>query len=156
MNEEDYMRLALKEAEKAAKEDEVPVGAVIVKDGAVIAKAHNKKVHHNLATDHAELIVIQKAEKKLNNWCLDDCDLYVTLEPCMMCTGVIQQARIRRLYYGTSDPKGGCINSLIDIKQIPRLNIYPKELHTGLLQNECSQILKDFFSKKRKQKQNKR
>lgn len=146
------MRLALEEAKKAKAIDEVPIGAVIVKDGEVIASGFNMKEHLNQANAHAEFLAMMEAEKKLNTWCLDECDLYVTLEPCMMCTGMLQQSRIRRLYYGTSDPKGGTVESLVHIKSIPRLNVYPKEIYTGILQDECAQILKDFFREKREQK----
>ena len=146
------MRLALKEAEKARDIDEVPIGAVIVRNDEVIAKTHNLKEKNQIVTAHAEILAIQKASEKLGTWCLQDCDLYVTLEPCMMCTGAIELARINRLYYGTSDPKGGCTETLIHVKQIPHLNTYPKEIHSGILQNECSEILKDFFRKKRKMK----
>lgn len=144
--------MALKEAEKARDIDEVPIGAVIVQNGEVIAKAHNFKEKNQVVTAHAEVLAIQKASRKLGTWCLQDCDLYVTLEPCMMCTGAIELARIHRLYYGTTDPKGGCVNTLVNVKKIPHLNTYPKEIHAGILQNECSQILKDFFRKKREMK----
>lgn len=150
MTQDDYMKLALKEAKKAYEIDEVPIGAIIVRNNEVIAKAHNMKEHHQMASAHAEVLAIQKACEVLGTWCLEDCDLYVTLEPCMMCTGLIVHSRIRRLYYGTSDPKGGCIESLIYIKQIPLLKTYPKEIYAGIFQEECSQILKDFFQKKRK------
>lgn len=144
------MRLALKEAEKARKMDEVPVGAVIVRNGEVIAKAHNLREKKQQAYAHAEFLAIEKASKKLGTWCLDDCDLYVTLEPCMMCTGAISLARINHLYYGTSDPKGGTIQSLIQIKNIRHIGTYPKEITTGILQPECSSILTEFFREKRK------
>ena len=106
-----YMKQALKEAEKARAKDEVPVGAVIVKDGKIIARAHNLREKNQQANAHAEMLAIQKASRKLGTWCLDECDLYVTLEPCMMCTGAIIHSRIRNLYYGTKDPKGGAIDS---------------------------------------------
>lgn len=146
-----YMGLALKEAEKARKIDEVPVGAVIVKDGKVIARAHNLKEKQMLATSHAELLAIQKASKKLDNYYLNDCDLYVTLEPCMMCTGAIILSRVRTLYYGTSDPKGGCTDTLIDIKTIKGLNRHPNVV-SGIRREECSSILSEFFREKRRKK----
>lgn len=105
------MKEALKQAARAKEKDEVPVGAVIVKDDVIIARAHNLKEHKQKATAHAEVLAIEKATKKLGTWCLQDCDLYVTLEPCMMCTGAIELSRIRRLYYGTSDPKGGAVRT---------------------------------------------
>ncbi len=144
-----YMRLALKEAQKAREMDEVPVGAVIVKDGEVIAKAHNLKEKKKQAYAHAEFLAIEKAGKKLGTWCLDECDLYVTLEPCMMCMGNIILSRVRNLYYGTPDPKGGMVHSLIDIGQIRGLNHHPK-ITSGILREECSTILSDFFREKRK------
>jgi len=145
---EDYMRIALKEAAKAAEMDEVPVGAVIVRDGKVVAKAHNLKEKNIQATHHAELLCIQKACRKLQNWCLDDCDLYVTLEPCMMCTGAITLSRIRHVYYGTTDPKGGCVDTLIHVKEIPHNHHF--EVTSGILQPECAEILTSFFREKRK------
>ena len=148
-NHEYYMRLALKEEEKARMIDEVPVGAVIVQDGKVIARAHNLKEKNKQAYAHAEFLAIQKASKKLGTWCLDDCDLYVTLEPCMMCTGAIILSRVRNLYYGTKDPKGGAVDSLIQIKQISHLNHHPAVV-SEILQPECSRILTDFFREKRK------
>ena len=149
INHEKYMRAALKEAEKARDMDEVPVGAVIVREGKIIARAHNLKEKNKQAYAHAEFLAVQKASRKLGTWCLDDCDLYVTLEPCMMCTGAVILSRIRHLYYGTADPKGGMVNSLIDIKQIPNINHHPL-VTTGILKEECSKILTDFFREKRK------
>ncbi len=148
---EKYMRLALKEAAKAELMDEVPIGAVIIKDGKVIARAHNLKEKNNQATHHAEMLVIQKASKKIGTLYLKDCDLYVTLEPCMMCMGACVLSRVRHIYYGTSDPKGGAIESVIQFKEIKRLNHYP-EITSYILKEECSQILKDFFKKKREEK----
>ena len=144
------MRIALAEAEKARKADEVPVGCVIVRDGEIIAKAHNLREKKQQACAHAEFLAIQKASRKLQTWCLNDCDLYVTLEPCMMCTGVIGLSRVRKLYYGTPDPKGGTIDTLIQVKEIPHIRTYPKEVISGVLQQECSAILSDFFREKRK------
>ena len=147
---EDYMRLALKEAEKARAIDEVPVGAVIVKDGKVIARAHNLREKDQQASAHAELLAIRKASKKLNDWCLKDCDLYVTLEPCMMCAGAISLSRIHHLYYGTADPKGGAVESRIQLPDIPHIGVYPKRITSGILKEECSEILSSFFREKRK------
>lgn len=144
------MKEALKEARKAEKLDEVPIGAVIVKDDVIIARAHNLKKKKQKATAHAEVLAIEKAEKKLGTWCLQDCDLYVTLEPCMMCTGAIALSRIRTLYYGTSDPKGGTVRTLVDIKSIPHLNTYPKEIVSDILHDECAEILTSFFREKRR------
>ena len=142
------MELAYKEAQKAFKEDEVPVGCVIVRDDVVIAKAHNRKEHKNCAIFHAEIECLTRAVKKLNNWNLKGCDLYVTLEPCMMCTGAIVNSRIDRIFYGCKDPKGGALVSNIRFKRIRNLNHYP-EIKGGIMKEECSQILKEFFKAKR-------
>ena len=150
MLEEKFMEAALKEAQKAYEKLEVPVGCVIVRNGEIISRAHNLREKNQQANAHAEMLAIQKASKKLGTWCLQDCDLYVTLEPCMMCTGVIGHARIKRLIYGTADPKGGTIDTLIRIKEIPHLKTYPKEIVSGVLQPECSEILSSFFREKRK------
>ncbi len=102
----------------------------------------------NQAYAHAEMIAIQKAAEVKGNWCLNDCDLYVTLEPCMMCTGIINLSRIRSVYYGTTDPKGGCLETVIDLKKINRLNHYPN-IVGSILQKECAEILTNYFRKKR-------
>ncbi len=149
------MEKALKEAEKAAGMDEVPVGAVIVRDGKIIARAHNLREKNQQASAHAEMLAIQKASRKLGTWCLDDCDLYVTLEPCMMCTGAIILSRIRTLYYGTADPKGGAIESLVQIRTIKRLNHHP-QIESGILREPSSTILTEFFREKRKKPKRKR
>lgn len=146
---ETFMRIALEEAKKARELDEVPVGAVIVRDGKIISKAHNLRERNQQASAHAESLAIAKASRKLKTWCLDDCDLYVTLEPCMMCTGNIILSRIRNLYYGTADPKGGAVDSIIHIKEIKKLNHHPR-VFPGIIQPECAAILTDFFREKRK------
>ena len=142
------MKLAYKEALKAFEEDEVPVGCVIVKDDKVIARAHNRKEKKNCAIFHAEIECINKATKKLNNWNLKGCELYVTLEPCMMCTGAIVNSRIDKIYYGCKDPKGGALVSNINLMDIKNLNHYP-ETEGGLMEKECSELLKKFFRNKR-------
>lgn len=147
--DEKFMALALKEAEKARKIDEVPVGAVIVLNGEVIARAYNKREQNNDPLGHAEIRAIKKASKKLNNWRLVDCELYVTLEPCLMCTGAIINSRIKRVIYGTSDPKGGAIESSLNLMDIKNINHYP-EITKNVLQKECSEILKNYFKNKRK------
>ncbi len=147
MYKQEYMDLALKEAKKAYKEDEVPIGCVIVKDDIVIAKAHNKKVKKNDATAHSEIECIKKASKHLNNWHLDDCDMYVTLEPCLMCGGAIVNSRIKNVYYGAKDLKGGSFGSNIDIKDIKNINHYPNEVFVQSL--ESIELLKSFFKSKR-------
>ena len=148
MTKEDYMRLALKEAHKAKEKDEVPVGAIIVLNDVVIAKGHNLREHKQLPTAHAEIVAIEKAAKKLGTWHLDECDLYVTLEPCMMCIGAINQARIRNVYYGTRDDKFGAVDSMLSYKTIKGMNKHPKT-EGGILQRQCAEILSEFFKEKR-------
>ncbi len=142
------MKMAYKEALKAAEEDEVPVGCVIVKDNKVLARTHNRKEKKQNATRHAEIEAIDKAAKKLGNWYLEDCDLYVTLEPCMMCTGAIVNSRIRKVVFATRDPKGGSFKSVFDLYELKGINHYP-EMSEGCMKEECSQLLKDYFRKKR-------
>ena len=143
------MEFAYKQAQIAFKQDEVPIGCVIVKDDKVIAKAHNKKVKKNSAIFHAEIECINKATKKLNDWYLKGCDMYVTLEPCMMCTGAIINSRIDNVCFACKDPKGGALVSNIKINKIKNLNHYPNVTH-GTMEKECSQLLKEFFKNKRK------
>lgn len=142
------MEAAYIQAKLAYQEDEVPVGCVIVKDSKIIAKAHNKKEKKNCAIFHAEIECINKATKKLDNWNLKGCEIYITLEPCMMCTGAIINSRIDKIYFACKDPKGGAIVSNIDMKNIKNLNHYP-EFEQGLMEEECSKLLKDFFKAKR-------
>ena len=143
-----FMNEAYKEAKKAFAEDEVPVGCVIVKDDRIIARAHNRKEKRNCALYHAEIECIKKATRKLDNWNLKGSDMYVTLEPCMMCTGAIVNSRIDRIFFGCRDPKGGALVSNIDLLQIKNINHYP-QIKGGIMEEECSQILKDFFRNKR-------
>ncbi len=148
-----FMKEALKEAKRAYKKDETPVGAVIVKDGTIIARAHNEKELKSDPTLHAEISAIRKACKKLGDWRLNDCDLYVTLEPCAMCAGAIIQARVGRLFIGTPDPKAGAVGSVVDLLGVQEFN-HRVEVSFGLLEEECSVILKDFFRELRKRKNN--
>ncbi len=141
------MDIAIKEAKKAYLEDEVPIGCVLVKDDQVIAKAHNKKVKKNDATAHAEIECIKKASKKINNWHLDDMDMYVTLEPCLMCGGAIVNSRIKNVYYGAKDKKGGSFGSNLDIKTIKNINHYPNSEFVE--SSEAINLLKNFFKSKR-------
>jgi len=145
------MKEALKEAKKAYKKEEAPIGAVIVKDGVVIARAHNEKELKKDPTLHAEITAIRKACKKLGTWRLNGCDMYVTLEPCAMCAGAIIQARIDRLFIGTPDPKAGAVGSVVDLLGIQKFN-HKVEVSYGLLEEECSNILKDFFRELRQKK----
>ncbi|HPA53490.1 MAG TPA: tRNA adenosine(34) deaminase TadA [Bacillota bacterium] len=142
------MRKALEEAEKAFDKDEVPVGAVIVRKGEIIAAAHNCREILKDATAHAEILAIKEACEALGGWRLIDCDMYVTLEPCVMCSGAILQARIERLYIGAMDPKGGAAGSMLNLFEDYHFN-HRTEVIKGILEEECSQILKDFFKKKR-------
>jgi tRNA(adenine34) deaminase len=139
-----YMGEALKEAQKAFDKGEIPVGAVIVKDGRIISRGHNEKELKYDATLHAEITAIKKACRKLTSWRLNDCDMYVTLEPCAMCAGALIQSRIRALYIGTPDPKAGAVGSVIDILAVEDFN-HMIEVIYGVLQEECSAILKNFF-----------
>ncbi len=148
MDKIQYMRLALKEAQKAEKIDEVPIGAIIVKDGKVIARAHNKKESKNQATRHAEIEAIEKATKKVNNWWLEDCDMYVTLEPCAMCAGALINSRLRAVYYGAHDKKAGCCGSLYNLPTDSRFN-HRLTVEGGILEEECASILTNYFRKKR-------
>ena len=152
MNEENFMREALKEAEKAYKKEEIPVGAVIVKNGKIIARAHNLREKKQSAVAHAEILAIEKANKKLNSWRLVDCDMYVTLEPCTMCMGAIISSRIRNLYIGTLDPKTGACGSFVDLSKL-KYN-HTVNIHKGILKEECEYIIKDFFKNLRKKKNN--
>lgn len=147
--DEKYMKLALKEAKKAALIDEVPVGALIVCDGKIIARAFNKRETTNDPLGHAELLAIKKASKKLNTWRLTNCELYVTLEPCAMCAGAIMWSRFKRVVYGASDPKGGAIGETFNLFNEKIVNHVP-EITTGVLKNECSAIIQEFFRLKRK------
>lgn len=142
------MRKALEEAQKAFEKDEVPVGAVIVRDGDIIASAHNCRELSKDASAHAEMLAIREACEALGSWRLLDCDMYVTLEPCPMCSGAILQARVKKLYIGAMDPKGGAAGSILNLFEDYHFN-HETEVVKGILQAECSQILKDFFKRKR-------
>ncbi len=151
MNEEEYMKIALNEAKKAYNKLEVPVGAIIVKDGKIIAKAYNEKEKRKDTTKHAEILAIQKASKKLKTWRLYDCDMYVTLEPCSMCAGALIQARIRKVYIGTMDEKTGACGSVLNLLEDYKFN-HKVEVQYGICKNDCEKILKDFFKYLRKSK----
>ncbi len=142
------MKLALKEAHKAAAIDEVPVGAVIVCDGKVIARGFNKREINNDPLGHAEMIAIRKASKKLNNWRLINCELYVTVEPCAMCAGAIMWSRLKKVVYGTSDPKGGAMGEIFNLFDEKIVNHVP-EIKSGVLASECKELIQTFFRKKR-------
>ncbi len=146
------MLQALKEAQKAALKDEVPIGCVIVKDNKIIARGHNLREKENQVISHAEINAIKKANRKLNSWRLENCDIYITLEPCLMCTGAIIQARIRKIYFGAYDLKGGALGSSINALDAKNINHHP-EIVKEVLINECSLLLSDFFKKKRMKKE---
>lgn len=154
MNEK-YMRLAIKEAYKAWEKDEVPIGAVIVKDNKVIARGHNLRESKQISTAHAEIIAIEKACKKVGSWRLEGCTLYVTLEPCAMCTGATILSRIDKVVYGAKDPKGGCIESCVQLYKQQGFNHYPT-FESGILEEECSNMLSEFFANKRIEKKKNR
>ena len=144
-----YMKAALKEAEKARTKDEVPIGCVIVLNNKIIAKAHNIRESKQNPIGHAEILAIQKASKKLNSWRLENCEMYVTIEPCIMCSGAIIQSRIKRVVYGAPDIKGGAFGSSINILEASNINHHP-EVVKGVLEDECSSIIKNYFNNKRK------
>lgn len=148
-----FMRLALTEARKAVLKGEVPVGAVLVKNGRVLARGHNRPVATLDPTAHAEIVVIRKAARKAGNYRLTGCTLYVTVEPCPMCLGAIIQARIKRVVFGTEDPKAGAVVSRLKFK-LSEANHHPL-LASGICREECGQILKEFFQHKRQQKKKK-
>lgn len=149
--QEKFMKVAINQALKALEEDEVPIGACIVLDGKVIARAHNATEKTQDATSHAELLVIKKACKKLKSWRLDDAELYVTVEPCSMCAGAIANARIKKVYFGAYEEKSGCAQSLYPILSNNGLN-HSVEAEGGINQEYCSKLLKDYFKSKRKKK----
>ncbi len=142
------MKIALAQAKKAAAEDEVPVGAVVVKEGKILAKAHNLKEKKGMATRHAEIVAIERAAKKTGNWWLENCDIFVTLEPCAMCAGAMINSRIRKLYFGAWDPKYGCCGSIYDLPADKRFN-HNFETEGGVMQAECAAELTQYFKRKR-------
>ncbi len=146
-NDIKYMQIALDEARVAAAEGEIPVGAVIVKDGEIIATAHNNREATGDATGHAELLAIRRACEALGGWHLEKCTLYVTLEPCPMCMGAIINSRLGRVVFGAKDAKAGACGSVIDLRSYP-LNHKPQVEH-GFMKEECASVLSDFFKSKR-------
>lgn len=148
MTDEEFMRLALVEAEKALAHDDVPIGAVVVRDGSVVAAAGNERELRRDPTAHAELLALRAAADKLGTWRLEDSTMYVTLEPCPMCAGALVLARIARLVYGPQDPRAGAAYSLYNIPQDPRLN-HNLEITPGVLAEECAEVLTAFFKGRR-------
>ena len=146
-----FMKEALREAQKAYDKNEIPVGAVIVKDNKIIARAHNIKEEKNDTTKHAEIIAIQKASKKLGSWRLLNCEMYVTLEPCSMCAGALIQARLKKVHIGTMDAKTGACGSVLNLLEDYKFN-HNVEIEKGIMKEECENILKKFFKKLREEK----
>lgn len=143
------MRLALREAERAAREGEVPVGAVVVQGDRLVARAHNRPVHLKDPSAHAEILALRRAARKLGNYRLKGCTLYATIEPCAMCAGAIVQARLGRLVYGARDPKAGANGSALAVLNHPKLN-HQVEVVTGVLAEDCAAILRNFFRRRRR------
>lgn len=151
--EEKYMLRAIELAKACAEQDEVPVGAVVVKSGSIIAESGNRKERDNDATHHAEMLALSSATEKENNWWLEDCDVYVTLEPCSMCAGAMINSRIRALYFGAYDEKTGACGSKVNLFEKGLFN-HDVEVSGGYMKEECSALLSDFFKAKRKNRKN--
>lgn len=149
--DQQYMQLAIEEAKKAYSLGEVPIGAIIVHEDKIIARAHNLRETSQNATTHAELLAIQEACGELGSWRLEETTLYVTLEPCTMCAGAILQSRIPRVVYGARDPKGGCVHSLYELLNDARFN-HESDITEGVLALECGQLLTNFFKALRDRK----
>jgi tRNA(adenine34) deaminase len=149
--DEGFMKEAIIEAKKAEGKEEVPIGAVIVLNGEIIGRAHNLRECEQNAIAHAELLAIDQACKKTKSWRLENAELYVTLEPCAMCSGAIILSRIKRVIYGATDPKGGCAGTLMNLLQDDRFN-HKSEITSGVLEEECGLLLSDFFRKIREKK----
>ena len=145
------MREAIRQAKKAGKLDEVPIGGVIVRDGKIIARGYNRRNTEKSTLAHAEIQAIRKASKVVGDWRLEDCTMYITREPCQMCAGAIVQARIPRVVIGSRNPKAGCAGSILDLLHVPAFN-HQVELEEGVLQEECSEMLTSFFRELRKKK----
>ncbi len=152
-NHEYYMNVALEEAKKAYSKGEVPIGAVLVVNGEIVAKAHNMRENNQQALHHAEIIAIEEACRKIGFWRLDNSYLYSTVEPCVMCSGAIVQARIENVIYGASDPKNGCCGSKINLVDSNMFN-HRANVISGVLASECSQLMGDFFRQLREEKGN--
>jgi len=150
--EEKMMKKALRLARKAETENEVPVGAIVVdENGTIIGRGYNRREKRQSVTEHAELMAIASACRKLHSWRLENCSMYVTLEPCVMCSGAIIQSRIAHVYYGAKDPKAGAVDSVVSLFEVPQWNHHP-EWTGGILEEECSTILKNFFRRRREEK----
>ena len=152
---EGFMKEAIRQAKKAYAIGEVPIGCVIVRDGKIISRGYNRRTIDKNTLAHAELAAIKKASKKLDDWRLEGCTMYVTLEPCQMCAGALVQSRIDRVVVGCMNPKAGCAGSILNLLQMPEFN-HQVELETGVLEEECSQMMKDFFRELREAKKTKK
>ena len=149
--DEKYMKAAIREAKKAYKLDEVPIGCVIVQNDKIIARGYNRRNTDKNTLAHAELSAIKKASKKTGDWRLEDCTMYVTLEPCQMCAGAIVQSRLGKVVIGSMNPKAGCAGSVINLLQMKQFN-HQAEMETGILEEECSAMLSGFFQELREKK----
>lgn len=149
--DEKYMREAIRQAKKAYAIGEVPIGCVIVYEDNIIGRGYNRRTIDKNTLAHAELAAIKKASKKMDDWRLEGCTMYVTLEPCQMCSGAIVQSRMDRVVVGCMNPKAGCAGSILNILQMPEFN-HQVELTTGVLEQECSQMMKNFFKELRMKK----
>lgn len=151
MNDEKFMKEALKQAKKAYQLEEVPIGCVIVQDGKIIARAYNKRNRKKHPLAHAEIMAIHKAAKVVGDWRLEDCTMYITLEPCQMCAGAIVQARIPKVVIGTMNPKAGCAGSVLNLLQVQAFN-HQVELVRGVMEEECMEMMQSFFRELRNKK----
>jgi tRNA(adenine34) deaminase len=152
--DEKYMKAAMAQAKKAYALDEVPIGCVIVQDGRIIARGYNRRNTEKNALAHAELSAIRKASKKTGDWRLEDCTMYVTLEPCQMCAGAIVQSRLQRVVIATMNPKAGCAGSILNLLQVEAFN-HQVEITRGVMESECSEMLSTFFKELREKKKQK-
>lgn len=151
--DEKYMKEAVRQARKAYAIGEVPIGCVIVYEEKIIGRGYNRRTIDKNPLAHAEMIAIKKASKKMGDWRLEDCTMYVTLEPCQMCSGAVVQSRMKKVVVGCMNPKAGCAGSILNILQNPQFN-HQVELETGVLEEECSQMMKEFFRELREAKKN--
>jgi tRNA(adenine34) deaminase len=145
-----WMQVALREARRAAAEGEVPVGAVVIHEGRLVARAHNRPIHLRDPSAHAEILALRRAGRKLANYRLTGCALYATIEPCAMCASAITQARIKRLVFGAADPKAGAAGSAFEVLNHPKAN-HRVDVRAGILQEDCARLLREFFRERRKQ-----
>ena len=153
--EEKYMKEAIKQAKKAYAIGEVPIGCVIVYQDKIVGRGYNRRITDKNTLSHAELNAIKKASKVMGDWRLDDCEMYITLEPCQMCSGAIVQSRIKKVYIGCMNPKAGCAGSILNLLQVPQFN-HQVEMEKGILDEECSQMLKQFFKELREKSREKK